>query len=188
MARGPKPRPASVKRARGSSGRPVVEDAIEAAVPASSPTVAGVAAPKWLDGAGLEIWNSKAETLAAAKLLTAADAIAFARYCKNLARWLKMQAALDKDGEIYTVKTASGTVHRPRPEFLIGDRLERQLLAAEDRFGLNPAERQRIFAARAASSAPGDLFGDANAVREGDPAAKPVEAAKPLEGPVGLLN
>lgn len=184
MARGPKPKPAAVKRARGSSGRRVVEDAI---APASSATVAGVQAPKWLEGDALDIWNSKAETLTAAKLLTSADAIAFARYCRNLARWLKMQKALDDNAEIYTVTTASGTVHRPRPEFLIADRLERQLLAAEDRFGLNPAERQRIFAARAATNAPGDLF-DANPVRDGDPAAKPAEPARPVEGPVGLLN
>lgn len=183
--RGPKPKPAAVKRQRASSGRPVVDDAMPT-VTAAPATIGGVAAPNWLDGEGLEIWNGKAPTLAAAKLLTEADAIAFGRYCRNLARWLKMQRALDQDTETYSVTTASGTVHRPRPEFLIADRIERQLLAAEDRFGLNPAERQRIFAARAAGGDSGDLFG--SKARDGDAAAKAAEAAKPIESPVGLLN
>ncbi|RCL02186.1 MAG: hypothetical protein JSC189_000733 [Candidatus Tokpelaia sp. JSC189] len=43
----------------------------------------------------------------------------------------------------------------------IADRLERQLISAEDKFGLNPPEQQRIFAARAAGSNIGDLFGRA---------------------------
>ena len=36
--------------------------------------------------------------------------------------------------------------------------------------------------ARAASGVSGDLF------QADDPAAKPTEPAKPLEGPIGLLN
>lgn len=184
MARGPKPQPAAVQRVRGSSRRPIVEDEIRPVA-----QLGRVSPPVWLDGEGLEAWTAKAPLLAAAKLLTEADAIAFARYCRNLGRWLKMQRVLDEQGEIYTVTTASGTVHRPRPEFLIADRVERQLLAAEDRFGLNPAERQRIFAARSASGATGDLFQAEPAPRRpGDPAAAAADAAQPIESPVGLLN
>jgi P27 family predicted phage terminase small subunit len=182
VARGPKPKPAAIKRQRASSGRPVVEDAL----PVAPVSAGAIAAPTWLKDEALEIWNGRAAALTNAKLLTEADATAFGRYCRNLARWLKMQKALDETTEIYSVTTASGTVHRPRPEFLIADRLERQLLAIEDRFGLNPSERQRIFAARANSGGTGDLF-DAPA-RPGDPAAKPTEPARPIEGPIGLLN
>lgn len=182
MARGPKPQPAAVKRQRGSSRRPIVDDQVQTV------SAGGVAAPKWLEAEGLEIWRAKAPLLSAARLLTEADALAFGRYCRNLARWLKMQTALDLNGETYSVETASGVVHRPRPEFLIADRVERQLLATEDRFGLNPAERQRIFAARAASGATGDLFQSDPAPRPGDPATPAAQAAQPIESPVGMLQ
>jgi phage terminase small subunit len=80
-------------------------------------------------------------------------------------------------------------VRRAHPAFIVADRLERQLLAAEDRFGLNPAERQRLYAARSASPDPAtrDLFTD-DKKREGDPAARAAEAAKPATGAVGFLN
>lgn len=185
MARtGPKPKSAAVKRQRGSSGRRIAEDALPE-VHAQGGAATGVPAPDWLKDEALKVWDRLTPTLVAAKLVTAADAVAFARYCRNLARWLKMQTALDT-GETYSVTTASGTVHRAKPEFVIADRLERMLLASEDRFGLNPAERQRIMAARSASGVSGDLF--ASAPREGDPAAQPAPAAKPVEGPLGLLN
>lgn len=184
--RGPHPQPASVKRQRASSRRPVVEDAPAEIVGVE---VGGVKAPSWLKADGLLIWNRLAPVLSQAKLLTVADAETFGRYCRNFATWLRAQLVLDKDGITYMVKTASGDVHRPRPEFLIADRVERQLLAAEDRFGLNPAERQRIFAARAATPGADDLFGNRQGERRsGDPATPPAEPARPIVGPVGMLQ
>ena len=129
------------------------------------------------------------------KLLTFADTETFGRYCRNFGRWLKMNEIIDKEGETYETETygAEGTtgakLKRVNPAFLIADRVERQLLAAEDRFGLNPAERQRIFAARAQSADPAarDLF-DENGKRQSDPAAKPAAPAEPSESPVGFLN
>jgi hypothetical protein len=74
----------------------------------------------------------------------------------------------------------------------MADRLDRMMLAFEDRFGLNPAERQRIMAARANTGAPGDLFGGQQGKeaerRPDDPATPAAEAAEPIEGPIGLLN
>jgi P27 family predicted phage terminase small subunit len=84
-----------------------------------------------------------------AKLLTIADVETFGRYCRNFARWLKLQRELDTDGETYVSESQHGTLKRANPAFIMADRLERMLLATEDRFGLNPAERQRIMAARA---------------------------------------
>lgn len=177
--RGPKPEPASVKEAKGNPGRrPIGSD------PASTVASGAVTAPAWLKGEALRIWDRLAPRLVALKLLSPTDAEAFGRYCRNFARWQKMQAAIDKDTETYTVETASGIVHRTRPEFLISDRLERQLLAIEDRFGLNPAERQRIFAARASAPAGDDLFGR-NASEKMPPPAKPQE---PRKSPVGFLQ
>jgi P27 family predicted phage terminase small subunit len=146
--------------------------------------------PKWLKKEGLRIWMRLAPPLRDRKLLTQADGETFARYCRNFARWLKMQAEVDKDGEAYESESQWGKLKRVNPAFLISDRLERQLLAIEDRFGLNPAERQRIFAARAAG-APGDLFAAPQPQpekRSDDAAAQPTQPAEPEQGPIGFLN
>lgn len=158
--RGPKPEPAAVKEAKGKPGRrpighdPVTEEAAK---------VVSVTPPVWLKAEGLKVWQRLAPRLSQLKLLSPTDAETFGRYCRNFARWMKMQKRLDDMGEIYEIETASGKVRRADPAFLIGDRLERQLVSAEAVFGLNPAERQRIFAARAgAGSGAGDadLFGN----------------------------
>jgi P27 family predicted phage terminase small subunit len=159
----------------------------EIAVPAD-----GLQPPKWLKQEALGIWKRLAPPLRASKLLAQADVEAFARYCRNFARWLKMQKDLDKEGEAYESEGQWGKLKRVNPSFLIADRIERQLLAAEDRFGLNPAERQRIFAARAAAGAPLDLFGSSQSQverRANDPAAQPTQPAEPEdEQLVGYLN
>jgi P27 family predicted phage terminase small subunit len=147
--------------------------------------------PNWLKKEGLKVWDRLAPTLRAAKLLTDADTQTFGRYCRNFARWLKMQEAIDKEGEAYESESQWGKLKRVNPSFLIADRLERQLLAAEDRFGLNPAERQRIFAARAQTGVSGDLFSAPEKTgerRKDDPAAQATQAADPIESPIGLLN
>jgi phage terminase small subunit len=95
-------------------------------------------------------------------------------------------------GDIYSIETASGKVLRAHPAFTMADRLDRMMLAFEDRFGLNPAERQRIMAARANTGATGDMFGNAapgkDVPRADDPVAEAAPAAEPTEGPIGLLN
>lgn len=154
---------------------------------------AASAAPAWLKKDGLDIWNRLAPTLRAAKLLADVDTPAFARYCRNYARWLKMQREMDKFGETYETEGQFGKMKRISPAFVIGDRVERMLLAFEDRFGLNPAERQRIMAARANTGATGDMFtapqaGKESERRAADPAAEAAPAAEPIEGPIGLLN
>lgn len=168
--RGPKPEPAAVKKAKGNSGRrPIGEDPkVEDAKPEVSAT-ASVVPPTWLKDGGLDVWNRLAPRLIAMKLLTQLDAETFGRYCRNFSRWLKMQERLDDKGEVYEIETASGIVRRYEPAFAIADRLERQLSAAEANFGLNPAERQRLYAARAAGAGAGagDLFGD-NGQRKGE--------------------
>lgn len=189
--RGPKPQPAAVKVAKGNpSRRKVGTDPVEATAKAS----ARVTAPAWLKEDGLAVWKRLAPRLTSLKLLTETDAETFGRYCRNFARWLKMQKRLDEHGEIYEIETASGVVRRADPAFLIGDRIERQLVSAEAMFGLNPAERQRIYAARAAgATAVVDLFGNPSnpaTPRRGKGAAKaPQSQAEPAgKSPVGFLQ
>ena len=197
--RGPKPQPAAVKQAKGNPGhRPVGADPLAvAAADADAPEKAlAVAAepPLWLKGKGLKIWDRLAPRLVSMKLLSPIDAEAFGRYCRSFARWTKMQDVLDDEGETYESESAHGKLKRAHPAFLIADRLERQLLAAEDRFGLNPAERQRLYAARAAQPAfPGELpFGlPPTAPRGGKQPGTERPAAMPSGrpgSPVGFLN
>lgn len=180
MARGPKPQPAAVKRARGSSRRPIVEDT----PPAVAGAADGAAPPTWLKPKrGLEEWNRLSPILRSQKLLTPADATAFARYCRNLALWNDLRTSMDEEGVFYESESNHGKLKRLHPGFLAADRLERQMLATEDRFGLNPAERQRIYAARAAGGVQGDLLEASRA--DDDIAAK---AARPEQPVIGMLN
>lgn len=180
--RGRKPKPAAIKdqvkpvrSARKPTARP----------PESAPAVAtGVQPPEWLEGEGLAEWNRRAPTMALAKLLSAADINAFARYCANFARWLGMYRTLQEEGEYYVVESPHGTYKRPHPLGSRIETLELRLIAAEDRFGMNPAERQRIMAARAQTGVSGDLFAQ-------PPKTEPRQDSPPAtvrSGPVGMLN
>jgi len=183
--RGPKPQPAVVKEAKGNPGhRPIGADA----APAEAAT-AGVTPPTWLKSGGLEVWKRLAPRLIAQRLLSQIDAETFARYCRNFSRWHKMQAIVDKNKEFYESESAHGKLWRIHPAFSIAERLEKNLMAAEDRFGLNPAERQRIFAARAQAGANPDLFN----ARPGTPS--PLDAPRgddaeqsKAKSAIGLLN
>ena len=185
--RGPKPQPQAVKEQKAALRSRRAPRQAHAGAPAAASEP-----PKWLKTEGLTIWQRLAPTLRAAKLLTDADAPAFGRYCRNFALWLKMRKQLDDEGEHYESESQHGKLKRIHPAFAIADRVERQLLAAEDRFGLNPAERQRIFAARAQTGVSGDLFAAVDKPqgerRPGDPAATPAQPAEPIDSPIGLLN
>lgn len=193
MRRGPKPKPAAVKAQKAPVRSKRKSAAVASGDAAETTRADGIAPPSWLNEDGRTIWNRLVPSLTQAKLLTVADVDTFGRYCLNFARWLKMQTVLDAESPTYTVETESGTVHRPRPEFMIADRIERQLLAAEDRFGLNPAERQRIFVARSQSGVTGDLFAATTKSppkKSGrdDAATPPAAPASPTESPIGLLQ
>lgn len=182
MKPGRKPAPAVVKEAKGNPGRrPIGAD------PKVNTSLAGgVAPPAWLKGEGLKVWKRLAPNVARLKLLTPVDAESFARYCRNLARWLRMQDVLDKEGETYESESAHGKLKRAHPAFLIGDRLARLLESQEAVFGLNPAERQRIFAARSMTPDPAsDLFG----MRRDETAPPPVATDVPQPPrSTGFLN
>lgn len=180
--RGPKPKPAAVKAQRGAvrSSRKPPPVAVEAA-PAA---VRGPRAPAWLDGEGLVEWNARAGMLSAAKLLTEIDVGAFARYCANVARWRSMMVKVKAEGETYEVESAHGKYIRAHPLAARMDSLEVRLIALEDRFGLNPAERQRIMVSRAAPGGAGDLFDRPPT----DTATAPAQTAPAPASPIGMLN
>lgn len=214
--RGPAPQPAEVKRAKGNPGhRPLLTEEMEAQARAagtasvtggagsangagsgeplsvgeggetSAPAVA-MQPPEWLNPDGLEVWNRIAPRLVVMKILQNIDADAFARYCQNFGRWVKLQRRLDHEGETYTSESPHGTYVRANPAFMIADRLDRGLQRDEANFALNPADRQRLFAARAAAAGAGgaDLFGHSD--RGGGEKGAPARPDRP-KSPVGYL-
>jgi P27 family predicted phage terminase small subunit len=184
--RGPRPEPAAVKEKKSSTRRPIGKD------PAAA--LAGqvrIDPPVWLKGDGLKVWNKIAPRLAGMKLLSQTDAETFGRYCRNFARWLKLQKMVDSEGEVYETESLHGKMKRLHPGFAAAVRLDRELQAAEANFGLNPAERQRIFAARAAAAAGGgtsaDLFAHGEGSERSNTPAKPEVEAKPKSA-IGYLQ
>lgn len=198
MARGRRPAPGGVADQRKpvrSKREPKKALPAEAAAPVADrgpkPEASTLDPPTWLKAEALDVWNAMAPRLIGLRLLSLADVETFGRYCRNFARWLKLQAELDKDGVTYESESAHGKLKRVNPAFMAADRLERMLLAGDDRFGLNPAERQRIMMARANRPSTDDPLGVGAPAprREGDPAASASQAAEPPKAsPIGALS
>lgn len=188
--RGPKPESASVKKQKGNAGRrPIgVDPEVSVTDEKSSTENVSIPRPDFLNEAGQEVWDRIAPRLTRFKLLAEIDTEAFARYCNNFGRWIKMQKDLDVRGETYESESPHGTYMRANPSYMISDRLERQLIAAEANFGLNPAERQRLFAARAAASL-GGLFDPPQQKANASEAEQPVKQNRsPLSRGSRTLN
>jgi len=179
--RGPAPEPAAVKKAKGNSGhRPIVtvdieEAANEAAAMGSSTTE--IQPPDWLNKGGLKVWSDIAPRLTVMKILTTIDANTFARYCQSFGRWVELEKTLDAKGTTYESESPHGKYVRSHPAFMQASRLNRELMMMEQSFALNPADRQRLFAARAAAAMAPGLF---------DPPSP--DAGEASRSSIGLLN
>jgi P27 family predicted phage terminase small subunit len=216
--RGPAPEPAAVKLAKGNAGKhqspaelrnqAAIEAGADLPLGASSPAdvsdgaggggdlpavaVPTLNPPDWINADGRIVWDRLAPRLATMRILQAVDVEAFARYCQNFGRWVKLQRRLDTEGETYTSESPHGTYIRSNPAFMVADRLDRALERAEANFALNPADRQRLFAARAAAGAGGgagaDLFGEQSAGGRGGDADRPAGTPAAPTRAVGFLN
>ncbi len=187
--RGPAPEPAAVKKAKGNSGRrPIataeIEDAANeavAAIDAAEAVDAGhkeIPPPAWLNEEGRKVWADLAPRLAAMKILQSIDANTFGRYCQDFGRWVQLQKKLDVEGMTYDVESQHGKYLRSNPAFTQAYQLNRSLIMMEGGFGLNPADRQRLFAARAqAANSPGLFDTPQNS-----------DAIGAEKSPIGLLN
>lgn len=181
--RGPVPETAEMKRRKGNPGRralPSPQDEREQALAAGG---VGVAPPDWLSAGGREIWSRLAPKLMKLKLLQQWDVETFARYCHKFALWIEYHKKMSTEGYSYQVSTNHGEWVRLHPLFNAADRLDRTLQADEQKFGLNPADRQRIIAGAAAlaSPPPGDLFANDQMRPAGD-------GEMESRSPIGLLN
>lgn len=107
------------------------------------------------------VWNATVPILSRLNVIGPADAHALARYCVHVSDWARITKTLAKDGETQTVKTVAGDpMIRIHPLVKRRDGIEKHLLEAEDRFGLNPSHRISLYRDMGALGAPiGDLFG-----------------------------
>lgn len=174
--RGRNPQPAAIKEAKGNPGkRPIAKE--------TDIRDLAKGAPNWLtDKAALAIWAELHGELTRIKLLRATDANAFARYCRNVAHWIAVTKVLAEEGDTYVTETKHGTMRRINPSFIIQERIERRLVDAEDRLGLNPAARQRILQQMASSAQQLQL------PIEGSEAGKGNDAPRRPPSPVGLFQ
>ena len=181
MARGPAPKSAAEKRARGNPGKRSIRE------PSIAPgVVVGDAKPDAnLRPVARNVWNRLAPELHRLNVLRATDSTALSRYCEDVARYWEVTSKLRKEGETYQVESNHGSYRRINPLVAIQDRIAARLVALEDRFGLSPQARQSIMIRAAQIATQGTLpFGPA----EQDDRTKPDAPPPPPDNPIGLLN
>lgn len=172
---GPKPQPAEIKALKGNPGRrPLAPAPADLGLFSSEP-------PKSLKRKPKAVWKHFAEAWRGLRFIRASDEPALERYCHDLAAWRDVTDRLEKvDGNIYETKSTHGTMLRVHPYFLVQDRLAKRLEAFEDRFGLNPASRQRIMLGMAAQAGGGPKL------PLDEPGAE--KPAPPAGSPIGMLT
>ncbi|MDF3413275.1 phage terminase small subunit P27 family [Sulfitobacter sp. M57] len=134
--------------------------------------------PDWLNEEGQKVWEYLAPKLSAMRILQRIDTLTFGRYCENFGRWVTLSKMIESEGMTYKPESDHGNYIRPHPAVPMSQRLDRDLQAAEASFALNPADRQRLFAAKAAASVAPDLFNQSDTDNE----------SEPKSSPVGMLN
>lgn len=104
------------------------------------------------------VWDKMAPELVRLGVLTEVDREMFARYCETFARWLKMKAFIDKNGEAHPVydyigekndegkKVVRKTLKKmqPFPHVDIYKALAYELRRYEGEFGIGAASRTKI--------------------------------------------
>ena len=186
--RGRKRQPEAVREAKA----PVRSKRSAAKVAQATPlTIGEVTPPAFRDVEAVKVWNALAPQLVGLRLLASPDVPAFARYCRLAARFEQVEKTLDDEGLTYESESSHGKLKRAHPAAMLSMRYSRELASLEASFGLNPADRQRIFAERARQGAgtPGDLFADRTPDTDTETADAPVAAEAFAEIPAtGFLQ
>lgn len=194
MTRGPRPQPAAIKRAKGNPSRRKIAE------PEQLPTEAAPAdaiaprstlpAPKQLTAAQREVWEAFVPELVGMRLMKATDIAAFGRYCAWTVKWNEAERRM-RTAKLVTVTESEHVVMERMSKWLmVMVHIDKRLEAIEERFGMNPSARQRIFQQLANQNPQLPLGGGAQAPAD---ATKPAPAAAPTlpmtdASPVGLLN
>ncbi|MCA3256032.1 MAG: P27 family phage terminase small subunit [Alphaproteobacteria bacterium] len=192
MARGPKPQPAAIKLMKGNPGRRrVVDPTVQAGEAAGKAAPIGksseLQAPKNLTDAQRAVWDTFVPDLEAMRLMRSTDTAAFARYCVWTVKWNEAERALRRAKLVTVTESDHVTMERMSKWLMVMIHIDKRLGDIEERFGMNPSARQRIFA-QLASLQPSLPLAAAGELDQ--PASKPAPAptAPVSASPVGLLN
>ena len=139
------------------------------------------------------VWALLAPDLIALKILRKTDALVFSVFCEAFARYARALIALQREGDIQTVKTVSGDKMRrvnPRTRILKDER--DVVLKYAEKFGLTPVDRMRVITHLAGAGAtPPDAqprFPPEPDDDDGDQLDLEDAAAIPDKGPLGYLS
>lgn len=162
MQRGPKPKPAELKKRLGNPGRrPLETDAPPEAAPAEAPGAAlplaevSARVPEGLTERAGRFWHEYSAHLRHLSWIKASDMQGLKRLCEWAAIWWDAAQDVAEKGSHYeTTGTNGQLLLRLNPSFNVMRVAEDRCEDLEDRYGLNPAARQRIAAQLAAGAAP----------------------------------
>jgi P27 family predicted phage terminase small subunit len=135
-------KPAALKELQGTSrpGRDTPN------VLASPPLEAFPPPPAGLSEREAAAWEELAQVVGPMRVTAPSDMVAFRQMVTTLATVEEARAELNDNGLTYTVETASGCVVRKHPAVEILATFKKQLAGDLARFGLTPADRERVSA------------------------------------------
>lgn len=147
--RGPAPTPTAELKRRGSWRADLAAN--EPVAPEGTPEC-----PDWLRPDAQAIWARVVPHLEVMGVLTLIDGEMLARYCQTWAKWRECEAFLEKNGNVYPIKTADrkdaeGNVVPGRvtdmkqyPQVNTAIKLADQLTRLEREFGMSPSSRAAL--------------------------------------------
>jgi P27 family predicted phage terminase small subunit len=151
--------PASLKALQGTSrpGRDTTR------APAGGPVEAFPPPPAGLTEREAAAWDELAQVVGPMQVVAPSDMVAFRQMVTTLAVCEEARGELNANGLTYVVETASGCVVRKHPAAEILASFKKQLACELARFGLTPADRERVAAMGGQSEAdPLDEFAVGN--------------------------
>lgn len=124
--------------------------------------------PKHLSKEQRAAWKLFAEKISTMRITTEEDFAALEMLACRWAHYQELQAKLrTKDGMTYETTTANGSrMIRPRPELTMLQTVEHALLGLLGRFGLTPADRQRVKTIKGTKGGKGGKHGEVSAPEE----------------------
>lgn len=158
MPRGRRAVPDEIKALKGNPGkrRLVLQSAEADAGPVKAPSYVSTVMER-------EIFKRVSAQLSSVRFIKATDADALARWAVWMAKWvdIKRRLSAKKADVYYETKSKHGKMLRAHPLYASMIQIDKQLMALEDRIGLNPTSRQAILRGliNAPSLPAADLFG-----------------------------
>jgi phage terminase small subunit len=133
--------------------------------------------PEFLSARAKEIWRAEIESVTKRTMLKATDHVTFGLYCNALARYERLNAVLEAEGETYPVNSKHGNYFRARPENAQRDKAEAVLIKLS--IELNLTTKSWIQSTATATARQLSLFAPREAVEAPTPDGKPADPDDP---------